>query len=91
MTEVSVGVRELKTHLSEYLREVQRGRTIVITDHGRPVGRLVPATLPLEDRIEVLRRAGVITWSGKRPQPVTPMAKRHGTGTVADLLIEDRG
>ena len=29
-----VGVRELKTRLGTYLREVRRGRTIVVTDRG---------------------------------------------------------
>jgi prevent-host-death family protein len=90
MTELNVGVRELKTHLSEYLREVQKGKTVVITDHGKPVGRLIPAALPREDRVEALRRAGVITWSGQKPQPVTPIAKRRGSGDIATLLVEDR-
>jgi len=90
MAELNVGVRELKTHLSEYLREVQKGKTIVITDHGKPVGRLIPTTLSREDRIEAMRRAGIITWNGKKPPAMTPVAKLHGPGAVADLLIEDR-
>lgn len=90
MTELSVGVRELKTHLSEYLRQIKKGKTIVITDHGKPVGRLIPTTLSLEDRIEAMRGAGVITWNGKKLKPVKPVAKMSGPGEVADLLIEDR-
>jgi hypothetical protein len=30
------GVRELKTRLGSYLREVRRGQTIVVTDRGEP-------------------------------------------------------
>jgi prevent-host-death family protein len=90
MNEINVGVRELKTHLSEYLRDVKKGKTIVVTEHGKPVGRLIPTSLPQEDRIEALRRAGIITWSGKRPRPVTPVTRRHRSGAIADLLVEDR-
>lgn len=31
-----------KTHLPQLLDEVERGETIVITRHGRPIARLVP-------------------------------------------------
>jgi len=43
MTETTVGVRELKTRLSEYLRRVKTGETILITEHGQPVACIVPA------------------------------------------------
>jgi prevent-host-death family protein len=39
-----VGVYEAKTHLARLLDEVERGETITITRHGRPVARLVPVT-----------------------------------------------
>jgi len=38
----AVGVRELKTWLCRYLREVRRGRTIVVTDRGKPIAELRP-------------------------------------------------
>jgi prevent-host-death family protein len=33
---------EAKTHLLQLLDEVERGETILITRHGRPIARLVP-------------------------------------------------
>ena len=33
---------EAKTHLPQILDEVERGETVVITQHGRPIARLVP-------------------------------------------------
>ena len=36
-----VGVAELKNQLSRYLREVEAGYEVEVTDRGRPVGRLV--------------------------------------------------
>jgi prevent-host-death family protein len=38
----TVGAYEAKTHLAELLDRVERGDTVVITRHGRPVARLVP-------------------------------------------------
>jgi prevent-host-death family protein len=49
MTEVSA--YEAKTHLPRLLRAVERGETVVITRHGKPVARLV--------RYEDQRRADV--------------------------------
>lgn len=39
----SVGAFEAKTHFSALLERVAQGEEIVITRHGRPVARLVPA------------------------------------------------
>ncbi len=38
----SVGAYEAKTHLSALLDAVERGETIEITRHGRPIARLTP-------------------------------------------------
>jgi prevent-host-death family protein len=90
MSEVSVGVRELKSRLSEYLRRVKAGQTVVITEHGQPVGRIVPAAQPLEARLQAMAQAGLLLWSGKKLQPMLPVARGRGDRTVADLLVEDR-
>ena len=37
-----VGVRELRQNLSVYLARVKRGEAFAVTEHGRPVARLVP-------------------------------------------------
>lgn len=37
-----VGVYEAKTHLPSLLNDVERGESVTITRHGRPVARLVP-------------------------------------------------
>src|SRR6266852_7325423 len=39
----TVGIRELKDHLSDYLRQARAGELIVITDRGEPVAELSPA------------------------------------------------
>jgi prevent-host-death family protein len=41
----TAGIREVRQNLSELLREVRKGREIVITDRGEPVARLMPPAL----------------------------------------------
>jgi len=72
VSETSVGIRELKGHLSEYLRRVRAGETVLMTDHGRPVARIVPVAQPLEERLEAMSRAGPMLWSGKKRAPTSP-------------------
>jgi prevent-host-death family protein len=39
---MTVGIRELKNNLSHYVREVERGKRVSVTAHGRIVAELVP-------------------------------------------------
>lgn len=90
MREKRIGIRELKATLSECVREVKAGRTIVVTDRGQPVARIIPEAIPLRERVEVLRNAGAIAWSGRRLRPAKPAGKVRGRKTVADLVVENR-
>ena len=36
-----VGIREFRDRLKQYVQIAQRGEDVVITEHGRPVARLV--------------------------------------------------
>ena len=62
----AVAVRELKTRLSVYLREVAAGEVVLVTDRGRVVAELrrpsaeaLPS--PAEQALERLVAAGVLT------------------------------
>jgi prevent-host-death family protein len=88
--EKRIGIRELKSTLSACVREVRAGRTIVVTDHGQPVARIVPESVSLQERVEALKKADAIAWSGRRLRPAKPAGKVRGTRTVAELVVEDR-
>jgi len=88
--EKRVGIRQLKSTLSECVREVKAGRIIVVTDHGQPVARIIPEAISRRERVEALRNAGAIAWSGRRLRPAKPAGKVRGTKTVADLIVENR-
>jgi prevent-host-death family protein len=90
MSEKRIGIRELKSTLSECVREVKSGRTIVVTEHGQPVARIIPEAISLRERVEALRTTGAVAWSGRRLRPATPVGKVRGGKTVADLVVENR-
>jgi len=91
MRDKTVGVRELKAQLSGYLKEVKNGRTIVITERGRPVGRIIPSHEPPAETMQHLVRAGEMSWSGKKLQAGRPIAKlRRGRKMIADIVVENR-
>lgn len=90
MSELRVGVRDLKARLSEYLRQVKQGKTVIITDHGRPVGRLSPVEQPLTERLKALQDAGMVAWNGRDLKPIPPAAVNRGERQVSDILVEMR-
>ena len=90
MREKRIGIRELKSTLSQCVREVKSGRTIVVTEHGQPVARIIPEAISVRERVEALRKAGAIAWSGRRLRPAKPVGKVRGDRTVAGLVVENR-
>lgn len=87
-----VGVRELKTRLGRYLREVRKGRTLVITDRGEPVAELRPVSLGgagSKGEIDRLVALGHLTRTSKGPlAPFRPI--RLSGRPVSEALVEDR-
>jgi prevent-host-death family protein len=93
MSEMLVGIRELKSRLSHYLRQVKSGQTVTITERGKPVGQIIPIApeQSLEDRLKAMQEAGLLEWNGQKLEPTPRVARTRGDRTVADLLLEDRG
>lgn len=50
---ITVGAFEAKTHLSSLLERVAQGEEIVITRHGKPLARLIPAAVADRSRIDL--------------------------------------
>ncbi len=87
-----VNVRDFRTHLSAYLRDVAAGETITIGSRGkRPIARLVPVEVdPDLEKLTKLAETGVITLGAGKPGSHRPVKPRRTRRTVADLVIEDR-
>ncbi len=41
--ENKVGIRELQQHASAVINRVREGEIVVVTDHGTPVAKMIPA------------------------------------------------
>ena len=86
----TVGVRELKTRLGGYLRQVRAGRTLVITDRGEPVAELKPVGAAAGDaRLERMRALGTVTRLEQRQLGPFRAVSARGS-TVSDAILEDR-
>lgn len=78
-----VRIAELKDQLSRYLRAVERGEEIEVTDRDRPIARIVP--IPGGTEVEIVpATASPRDFRAQRPQPV-----RWPIDSV-DLLLRDR-
>lgn len=84
-----MGVRELKGSLSKYLRRVRQGESILVTDRGEPVARLIPVGYP--EGLVRLAREGRATLPRRWPPEIRlPSVRLKGGKSAAELVIEDR-
>jgi prevent-host-death family protein len=92
---ISTGIRQLKNNLSHYVRQIEAGKRIAVTAHGRVVAELVPpgaGTRARRSRYDELVAAGVIerAEAPDAPPPEWPDI-RLPPGTAAKLIDSDRG
>ncbi len=95
MSMTEVGVAQFRRELKTWLQRVGEGDEVIITDRGRPVGRLVGAGAT--SRLDDLVAAGTLSKpAGRRPRAVgrdRVEADPGGTddsGSVSDAIIAER-
>lgn len=66
---VQIGIRQLREGLSRALRRVSAGETLEVTDHGRPVARLVPVAAVGSGLEELVTAGTLIPAQDHRPLP----------------------
>ena len=92
----AIGIRELKTHLSRYVREVKGGDEILVSDRGKIVARLAP----VEPHSDAARFQGLLLKLAAEGQIILPRVhkkaarparrkKMRGT-PFSDAVLEDR-
>lgn len=93
----TVGLRELKNRLSEYVRQVRAGHSVVVTDRGQVVAELrasshLPTGTKIDPALADLVNRGL--WvlgapnTGRVYPALPPLLK---STTSAELLGTDRG
>jgi prevent-host-death family protein len=90
----TVGSRELKNRLGRYLGLVGKGETIIVTDRGKPVARLVPpepepeTTYSIEDVLKRLEAEGHLRRGTGKFRPFKPVVTRGKP--ASRMILEDR-
>lgn len=93
----AVGIRELKARLSHYLRDVQAGDVVLVTDRGDVVAELrAPGSGTVAESAtdRAFRRlaegGGLVAGEGHDPTAYAPSPVRAPSGTAEALLAEER-
>jgi prevent-host-death family protein len=93
----TVGLRELKNRLAEYVREVRGGEGVLVTDRGQVVAELVPpgpttAGSGVPSGLIAFAKNGRLTLGAENDAAVYPklsrLLKRY---RAAELLDTERG
>jgi prevent-host-death family protein len=94
----TVGIRELKNRLSEYIRLARSGEGVLVTDRGEVVAELTPPGHEPRDSaippgLRALAKRGLATLGASGdagPYPALPRTRRRKR-TAAQFLDEERG
>ena len=93
----TVGLRDLKNRLSEYVRQVRSGEGVLVTDRGEVVAELVPPGQLTDGRgvpsgLVALAKTGRLTLGAENDPAAYPKLSRLlKRGRSAELLDEERG
>lgn len=93
----TVGLRDLKNRLAEYVREVRSGEGMLITDRGEVVAELVPpgpatGADRLPSGLVALAKSGKLTLGAENDPDAYPKLSRVlKKRRAAELLDEERG
>jgi prevent-host-death family protein len=88
--DTSIGIRDLKAHLSACLKRVQAGERLTVTDRGRAIAVLAPIDeSPRVEWAHAMVADGQARWDGGRPSGLARRITSRGTLT-SRMVLEDR-
>jgi prevent-host-death family protein len=89
-----VGVRELRQNLSKYLDRVKDGESLVVTERGREVARLVPSREGVSPvYLKLAEKYGATIPEGDLIEAIDslpPLPEPFPDGTTDAFIQEDR-
>ena len=83
----AVGIKELKTRLSDYVDRTREGECFLVTDRGEPVAELIPLS-PERRAISKLAAEGAVEWRGGKPKGLRGVVVRGEP--VSETIVRDR-
>jgi prevent-host-death family protein len=84
---VTVGIKELKRHLSDYVGRSREGERFLVTDRGEPVAELIPLS-PERRTLSKLDAEGAVEWRGGKPKGLRGVVVRGEP--VSETIVRDR-
>jgi prevent-host-death family protein len=81
---VTVGVRELRDHLSQYLGLVKDGRSVRVTEHGAVIASIVP--MRLSARTMELYAQGKVRLPKRPKSDLSHIPRGHVEGGIQPYL-----
>lgn len=86
----TVGIRELKTHLSRHLKRVRAGVRLAVTERGRTIAMITPVESSRDvDWAHQLVAAGHAQWNGAKPTG-SMRPPKLSRKTAASVVLDDR-
>jgi prevent-host-death family protein len=85
----TIGLRELNQNPSRAVARVRAGESIIVTDRGRPVLRLVPE-IESPSTLERMVREGAVRPPAERGMPDVIPDLADDLASLSDLVIADR-
>jgi prevent-host-death family protein len=90
----SVGVKELKNRLTQYLQRTKQGEEVIVTERGKPIALIqsiksAEHVVSLEARLARLAAQGVIMLPTEQPVKKIRLAKVTGA-PISQIILEDR-
>lgn len=87
----TVGIRELKTHLSRHLKRVRSGARLLVTERGRSIATISPVEAPADiEWAHQFVAEGGARWTGGKPTGAKKAVKLKGRRTASSVVLEDR-
>lgn len=87
---IVAGVAQLKARLSEYLARVRGGSDVLVTEHGRPIARIVPVAGGPQELAELEREGVLRAGATKLPKGFLDAPRPKAAASVTEALLEER-
>lgn len=87
---MQVSMRELKSHLAQYIKQARAGQPVEVTSHRRVVARLSGVPASDDSAVSRLLASGVAVWQGGKPAGASLTLGTKGT-LVSQMALDDRG
>ena len=90
----TVGIKELKNRLTEYLRRTKRGDEIIVTERGKPIAVIQSISTAdrlhsVEAKLAKMAAQGLVSLASKKLRKKVRLVQVSGKA-VSEIIISER-